>query len=168
MAPRSVQQQRRLLDRCGDEPGGLERAQGLFSAHYQKDATDPRWRDDKGMQDNLAFMKKYLPNIDTADSGSYAGYNVAQTLAQVLRQCGDELTRENFMRQAADLRDLELPMLLPGIKVNTSPSNFFPVKRMQLVSSKATAECCSATCSAGHEIGGNQLLTSLGHDDAWS
>jgi branched-chain amino acid transport system substrate-binding protein len=108
------------------KPAGLERAQGLFSAHYQKDATDPRWRDDKGMQDNLAFMKKYLPNIDTADSGSHAGYNVAQTLAQVLRQCGDELTRENFMRQAADLRDLELPMLLPGIKVNTSPEQFLP------------------------------------------
>jgi branched-chain amino acid transport system substrate-binding protein len=115
------------------KPAGLERAQGLFSAHFQKDATDPRWRDDKGMQDYLAFMKKYLPNIDTADSGSDAGYNVAQTLAPVLRRCGDELTRENFMRQAADLRDLELPMLLPGIKVNTSPSNFFPVKQMQLV-----------------------------------
>jgi branched-chain amino acid transport system substrate-binding protein len=85
------------------------------------------------MQSYLAFMKQYVPNIDPSDSGTYAGYNTARTLAQVLRQCGDDLTRENFMRQAANLRDLELPMLLPGIRVNTSPSNFFPVNQMQLV-----------------------------------
>jgi branched-chain amino acid transport system substrate-binding protein len=115
------------------KPVGFERAQGLISAHYQKDATDPRWRDDAGMQSYLAFMKQYVPNIDPSDSGTYSGYNTARTLAQVLRQCGDDLTRENFMRQAANLHDLELPMLLPGIRVNTSPSNFFPVNQMQLV-----------------------------------
>jgi branched-chain amino acid transport system substrate-binding protein len=115
------------------KPAGLERAQGLISAHYQKDATDPRWRDDAGMREYLAFMKKYVPNIDPSDSGAYTGYNTARTLAQVLQQCGDDLTRENFMRQAAGLHDLALPMLLPGVKVNTSPSNFFPINQMQLV-----------------------------------
>jgi branched-chain amino acid transport system substrate-binding protein len=115
------------------KPAGFERAQGLISAHYQKDATDPRWRDDTGMQEYLAFMKKYVPNIDPSDSGTYTGFNTIRTLVQVLRQCGDDLTRENFMRQAADLHELTLPMLLPGIKVNTGPANFFPVNQMQLV-----------------------------------
>jgi len=115
------------------KPAGLERGQGIISAHYQKDATDPRWRDDQGMQDYLAFMKKYLPNADTADGGTYSGFNIAHTLVQVLTQCGDDLSRENFMRQAANLRDLELPMLLPGVKVNTGPGNFYPVNQMQLV-----------------------------------
>jgi branched-chain amino acid transport system substrate-binding protein len=115
------------------KPAGLERGQGIVSAHYQKDATDPRWADDAGMQEYLTFMKAYLPNVDTADSGTYAGYNIAHTLEHVLRQCGDNLTRENFMKQAGNIRDLELPMLLPGIKVNTSPTNFFPINQMQLV-----------------------------------
>jgi branched-chain amino acid transport system substrate-binding protein len=115
------------------KPAGFERAQGLISAHYQKDATDPRWRDDTGMQEYLAFMKKYVSNIDPSDSGTYTAFNTTRTLVQVLRQCGDDLTRENFMRQAADLHDLALPMLLPGIKVNTGPTNFFPVNQMQLV-----------------------------------
>jgi branched-chain amino acid transport system substrate-binding protein len=115
------------------KPAGLQRGQGIVSAHYQKDATDPRWADDNGMQEYLAFMKAYLPNVDTADSGTYAGYNIAHTLEYVLRQCGDNLTRENFMTQAASIHDLELPMLLPGIKVNSSAANFFPVNQMQLV-----------------------------------
>jgi branched-chain amino acid transport system substrate-binding protein len=115
------------------KPAGLERGQNIISAHYSKDATDPRWADDKGMKEYLAFMKRYLPNIDTADSGTYAGYNIAHTIEYVLRQCGDNLTRENFMKAAANIRDLELPMLLPGIRVNTSPANFFPVNQMQLV-----------------------------------
>ena len=115
------------------KPAGIDRSQGIISAHYQKDATDPRWRDDAGMKEYLAFMKNYLPNVDTADGGTYSGYNIAHTLVQVLKQCDDDLTRENFMRQAANLRDVELPMLLPGIKVNTGPKNFFPVNQMQLV-----------------------------------
>jgi branched-chain amino acid transport system substrate-binding protein len=115
------------------KPAGLERGQNIISAHYQKDATDRRWADDKGMQEYLAFMKSNLPNIDTADSGTYAGYNIAHTIEYVLRQCGDKLTRENFIKEAANIRDLELPMLLPGIRVNTSPTNFFPVNQMQLV-----------------------------------
>ncbi|HEX7967460.1 MAG TPA: ABC transporter substrate-binding protein [Stellaceae bacterium] len=115
------------------KPAGFERAQGIISAHYQKDATDPRWKDDAGMQQYLAFMKQRLPNVDTADGGTYSGFNIAMTLVQVLKQCGNDLSRENFMRQAANIKDLELPMLLPGIKVNTSPSNYFPVSQMQLV-----------------------------------
>ena len=115
------------------KPAGFERTQGIISAHYQKDATDPRWTDDPGMQEFLAFMSKRVPTVDVADSGSYSGYNIARTFVQVLQQCGDELTRENLMRQAADLHDLALPMLLPGIKVNTSPTNFYPVNEMQLV-----------------------------------
>jgi len=115
------------------KPAGFERVQGLISAHYQKDATDPRWRDDPGMKEYLAFMKERLPRLDPADSGTYTGYNTARTLAQVLLQCGDELTRENFMKQAASLHDLSLPMLLPGIRINTSPTNFYPVNQMQLV-----------------------------------
>ncbi len=85
------------------------------------------------MQDFIAFMKQYVPNVDIADSGSYTGYSIPMTVVQVLKQCGDDLTRENFMRQAANLHDLALPMLLPGIKINTSPTNFFPVNEMQLV-----------------------------------
>ena len=115
------------------KPAGLERGQGIVSAHYSKDATDPRWADDKGMKEYLAFMKRYLPNVDTADSGTYSGFNIAHTIEHVLRQCGDNLTRENFMKEAANIRDLEVPMLLPGIRVNTSPTNFFPVNQMQLV-----------------------------------
>jgi branched-chain amino acid transport system substrate-binding protein len=115
------------------KPVGLDRAQGLISAHYQKDATDPRWRDDAGMKEYLAFMKARLPQLDVSDGGTYTGYNTARTLEQVLRQCGDDLSRENFMKQAASLNDLSLPMLLPGIKVNTSPTNFFPINQMQLV-----------------------------------
>ena len=115
------------------KPAGFERSQGIISAHYMKDATDPRWKDDKGMQEFLAFLTKNVPNVDPADSGSYTGFSIPQTLVQVIKQCGDDLTRENLMRQAANLHDLALPMLLPGIKVNTSPTNFFPVSQMQLV-----------------------------------
>jgi len=85
------------------------------------------------MQEYLTFMKKYLPNLDTGDGGTYAGFNIAHTIEYVLRRCGDNLTRENFMREASNIRDLELPMLLPGIRVATSPSNFSPINQMQLV-----------------------------------
>ena len=115
------------------KPAGLERAQGIISAHYMKDATDPRWKDDPGMRDYLAFMKKHLPNLDTADRQTYQGYSIAQALVQALKQCGDDLSRENFMKQAANLHALALSMLLPGITVNTSPTNYFPIHQMQLV-----------------------------------
>ena len=78
-------------------------------------------------------LKKYLPNVDVADSGTYSGFSIAMTMVQVLKQCGDELTRDNVIKQAANIKDLELPMLLPGIKVNTSPSDYYPVEQMQLM-----------------------------------
>ncbi len=115
------------------KPAGFERAQGIISAHYQKDATDPRWRDDPGFLEYKAFKDKYVPNVDVADSGTYTGFSTPQTFVQVIKQCGDDLTRENVMRQAANLHDLALPMLLPGIRINTSPTNFYPVNEMQLV-----------------------------------
>jgi branched-chain amino acid transport system substrate-binding protein len=114
------------------KPAGVERAKGIISARYLKDATDPTWKNDRGMQEFLAFMQEYLPSIDTSDAGASGGYSIATTFAQVLRQCGDDLSRENLMRQAANIKGLELPMLLPNIKVNSSPTNFYPVRQVQL------------------------------------
>ncbi|HXZ01278.1 MAG TPA: ABC transporter substrate-binding protein [Stellaceae bacterium] len=114
------------------KPAGVERAKGIISARYLKDTTDPTWENDKGMQDFLAFMKDYLPNVDVSDAGAAGGYSIAMTFAEVLRQCGDDVSRENIMRQAANLRHLELPMLLPGIAVDTAPDNFFPIRQLRL------------------------------------
>jgi branched-chain amino acid transport system substrate-binding protein len=113
-------------------PAGLDKSVGLVSAGYQKDPTDPRWADDRGFKDWLAWMKKYYPDGNIADSSNCYGYSVAMTLAQVLKQCGNDLSRENVMKQAASLKDMELPMLLPGIKVATGPSDFAPIEQMQL------------------------------------
>jgi ABC-type branched-subunit amino acid transport system substrate-binding protein len=115
------------------QPAGLEKAVGLISINYGKDPTDPAWRDDKGVRDYFAFMKKHYPDGNPSDANNAFGYSVAQTLVHVLRQCGDDLTRENVMRQAANLKDVELPMLLPGIKLNTSPTDFYPIEQAQLV-----------------------------------
>jgi branched-chain amino acid transport system substrate-binding protein len=115
------------------QPAGLDKAVGLVSVAYFKDPTDPAWKDDKAVQDYFAFMKKYYPDGNPADSLNAYGYSVAQTLVQALKQCGDDLTRENLMRQAANLKDVELPMLLPGIRVNTSPTDFYPIEQVQLM-----------------------------------
>ncbi len=114
-------------------PAGLEKSVGIISAQYLKDYSDPAWADDQGMRDYIAFLRKYAPEIDPDDHFSAQGYTTAQALVAVLRQCGDELTRENVMKQAANLRDLRLPLLLPGIAVNTSPTNFYPLSQEQLV-----------------------------------
>ncbi|HTT38062.1 MAG TPA: ABC transporter substrate-binding protein [Burkholderiales bacterium] len=114
------------------QPAGLEKSVGLITAMYGKDPTDPQWAKDKGFQDWLSFMKKWYPQGDPHDINNAYGYGVAQTLVQVLKQCGDDLTRENVMRQAANLKDLELPMALPGIKINTSPTDYFPIKQYHL------------------------------------
>ena len=114
------------------EPAGVEKAVGLVSGSWLKDPADAQWAKDAAVQDYLAFMKKYYPEGDASDVFNVNGYTMAQTLAQVLRQCGDELTRENVMRQALSLKNLELPMLLPGIKVNTSAQDYHPVKQIQL------------------------------------
>jgi branched-chain amino acid transport system substrate-binding protein len=113
-------------------PAGFENSKGVLSAAFLKDPTDPAWKDDPAIKDWLAFMDKYFPDGDKSSSFSVYGYLTAQTLAQVLRQCGDDLTRENVMKQAANLKNLELPLLLPGIKINTSPTDYFPVEQMQM------------------------------------
>ena len=113
-------------------PAGLENSKGVLSTNYLKDPTDPAWKDDPAIKEWLAFMDKYFPDGDKSSTFSVYGYLLAQTLVQVLKQCGDELTRENVMKQAANLKDLELGLLLPGIKINTSPSDYFPVEQMQM------------------------------------
>jgi len=114
------------------KPAGLEASKGLLTAWYLKDVTDPQWKPDKGYKDWLAWMQKYYPEGSIEDSLNVYGYSVAQTLVQVLKQCGSDLSRENLMRQAANLKNLELPMLLPGIRINTTPDDFAPIEEQQL------------------------------------
>ena len=114
-------------------PAGLDKATGVISVQYLKDSLDPKWKDDKGMKDWYAFMAKYYPEGDVKDGSNVVGYGVAQTLVQVLKQCGDNLTRENVMKQAASLHDYRTEVLLPGIKINTSATDYAPIEAMQLV-----------------------------------
>jgi branched-chain amino acid transport system substrate-binding protein len=114
------------------KPAGLENAKGILSANFLKDPTDPTWKDDPAIKEWLTFMAKYFPEGDKTSTFSVYGYLLAQTLVQVLKQCGDELTRENVMRQAANLHDFELGLLLPGIKINTNPNDYFPLEEMQM------------------------------------
>jgi ABC-type branched-subunit amino acid transport system substrate-binding protein len=113
------------------KPAGIENSIGIISAFYLKDPTDPQFQKGKEYDDWLAWMKKYHPGGDLNDNFNVYGYTVAQTLVKVLEQSGDNLTRANVMKQAASL-DLELPMLLPGVKVQTGPDDFFPIEREQL------------------------------------
>jgi branched-chain amino acid transport system substrate-binding protein len=114
------------------QPAGLEKSVGIISAAFLKDPTDPHWQEDPGLKEWLAWMNKYYPEGDTADFYNVYAYALAQTMVHVLKRCGDELTRENVMRQAANLKDLELPILLPGVKINTSPTDYYPIEQMQL------------------------------------
>jgi branched-chain amino acid transport system substrate-binding protein len=114
-------------------PAGFENAQGIISAAYVKDPTDPQWEDDPGMMAYHRFLAKYLPEMSRADSSAMTGYNIALTMAEVLKRCGDNLTRENLMRQAASLKDFEQGSLLPGIKVNTGPNDYAPIEQLQLM-----------------------------------
>jgi ABC-type branched-subunit amino acid transport system substrate-binding protein len=111
---------------------GATQFKGILSTNYLKDPTDPTWKDDPALKEWASFMDKYFPEGDKTSTFSVYGYLTAQTMVQVLKQCGDELTRENVMRQAANLKDLELGLLLPGIKINTSPTDYFPVEQMQM------------------------------------
>jgi branched-chain amino acid transport system substrate-binding protein len=113
-------------------PAGLDKSVGLISVAYLKDATDKAWANDPAMQDYFAFLKKYYPDANAADSSNVYGYSAAQALVQVLKQCGDNLTRENIMKQAANLRDLQLPLAVPGVKINTSPTDFQTFKQLRL------------------------------------
>jgi branched-chain amino acid transport system substrate-binding protein len=113
-------------------PSGPEKAVGIITAEFFKDPTDPAWNDDTGMKEWRTFMMKYMPDGDQTDDGYVFAYTVCQMLVQVLKQCGDDFSRANIMREAANLHDLELPGLLPGIRVNTSPTNYHPIRQMQL------------------------------------
>jgi branched-chain amino acid transport system substrate-binding protein len=114
------------------KPAGFENSQGIISSTYLKDASDPQWKDDAGMKAFDEFLAKYFPEGNRIDLNLMYGYTVAQGLVYVLKNCGDDLTRENIMRQAANIKGLELGGLLPGIKVNTSASNFAPISQLQL------------------------------------
>ena len=114
------------------KPAGLENAKGIITSNSFKDATDPAWQNDAGYKEWASFMDKYYPSGDKSDSQTVYGQAIAQTTVQVLKQCADELTRENVMKQAANLNNLELPMLLPGITINTSPTNFAPIRQAQM------------------------------------
>jgi branched-chain amino acid transport system substrate-binding protein len=113
-------------------PAGVDNAKGIITAEYRKDQADPQWASDKGAADWRAWMGKYAPDANIADQNYVYGYSVAQTLEVVLRAAGDNLTRENIMKQAASIKDLQLPMLLPGIKINTAADDFYPIEAVQL------------------------------------
>jgi ABC-type branched-subunit amino acid transport system substrate-binding protein len=115
------------------KPAGYENSQDIISAAYLKDVTDPQWKDDPGMKDFLAFMAKDFPDGNTLDGATVVGYGVAQTLVEVLKHCGDNLTRENVMKQAASLKSFRTEVLLPGISINTSATDFAPISQLQLM-----------------------------------
>jgi branched-chain amino acid transport system substrate-binding protein len=114
------------------KPAGLEASRGLITALYMKEITDPQWFKDKAYTDWVAFMKKYYPDGALDDQSNAFGYTVAQIMTQVLKQCGNDLSRENIIKQAENLKNVELPLLLPGIKVNTGPDDHAPLEQEQL------------------------------------
>jgi len=114
------------------KPAGLEASKDVLSTGYLKDPTDSTWDNDAGKKEWVAFMDKYYPDGDKTSSFTVYGYTVAQTLHQTLKQAGDNLTRENVMKQAASLKNVAHPMLLPGITINTSDKDFYPIEQMQM------------------------------------
>jgi branched-chain amino acid transport system substrate-binding protein len=114
------------------KPAGLEKSKGLITAYYGKDPTDARWKDDAGLAEWKAFCGKYMTAATFIDANASYAYSAAGTLMQMLTQCGNDLSRENIMKQAANIKDLQLPMMLPGQTINTSPDNFSPIRQMQL------------------------------------
>ena len=118
------------------KPAGLEASEGILSAGYLKDASDPQWANDEGMKKFMAFIDKYMPGANVADANLVYGYAAAQTMVQVLKQAGDDLTRENVMKQAASLKDFAPDTTLPGIKVNTSATDFAPIEQLKMMQFK--------------------------------
>jgi hypothetical protein len=118
------------------KPAGLEASEGVLSATYLKDASDAQWKDDEGMKKFLAFIDKYMPGANLADTNVVYGYAAAQTMVQVLKQCGDDLTRENVMKQAAGIKDFTPDTLIPGIKVTTGPTDFAPIEQLKMIQFK--------------------------------
>lgn len=115
------------------EPAGFEISQGILSASYIKDGSDPQWNADEGMKKFYNFIAQYNPKANKLDAGVVFGYAAAQTMTKVLQMCGDNLTRDNIMKQAASLKDFEPDTLLPGIKINTAPDNFAPIEQLQMM-----------------------------------
>ena len=114
------------------QPAGPEKGVGIITSAYLKDPTDPAWRDDAGMAEWRGFMTRHMPDADHTDGNYTFAYGVSKTLEHVLRNCGDDLSRENIMKRATGIQNLEVPTLLPGIRVNTSPTNYHPIRQMQL------------------------------------
>jgi branched-chain amino acid transport system substrate-binding protein len=114
------------------EPAGIENSVGVVTGLYLKDPNDARWADDPALKDWFAWMKKYQPNASTGDLYNVQGYTAAQVMVSVLQNCKDDLSRENIIKQATALNGLTVPMLLPGIKINTDPHNFTPIRQIQM------------------------------------
>jgi branched-chain amino acid transport system substrate-binding protein len=115
------------------KPAGFENSQGILSAAYAKDGADPQWDNDPGMKKFFAFLEKYYPDGNKLDGSVVFGYGVAQTMAKVIEMCGDNLTRENIMKQAASLKDFAPDTLLPGVKITTSATDFAPIEQLQMM-----------------------------------
>jgi branched-chain amino acid transport system substrate-binding protein len=115
------------------KPAGFENSQGLLSAAYAKDGADSQWDNDPGMKKFYAFLEKYYPDANKLDGSVVYGYGAAQTMVKVLQMCGDDLTRANVMKQAASLKDFTPDTLLPGVKINTSDTNFAPIVQLQMM-----------------------------------
>jgi branched-chain amino acid transport system substrate-binding protein len=114
-------------------PAGLENSKSVITVAFRKDPNDAAWADDAGMKEYLAFMKQYMPEANPSETYHVFGYATAQTFVHVLKNCGDDLTRENLMKQATSIKDLELSIMLPGIKLNTSPTRYTPMSQEQLM-----------------------------------
>jgi ABC-type branched-subunit amino acid transport system substrate-binding protein len=114
------------------QPAGLDKSVGLISMEYFKDPTDPLWTNDPAMKEYFAFLKKYVPDANPTDGANTYAFAVAQLTVQVLKQCGDNLTRENVMKQAASLKNFQVPMMLPGVLANTGPDDYAPFQTLQL------------------------------------
>src|ERR1700722_209222 len=114
------------------KPAGLEKSKGVITASYGKDPNDPRWKDDPGMKQWEAFAAKYLSTTDFRDGAGFYGFDTALVLIQVLKQCGDDLSRDNIMREALNIKDFVTPNSLPGASINTSPTNYLPRRQLQL------------------------------------
>jgi branched-chain amino acid transport system substrate-binding protein len=118
------------------KPAGLEASEGALSVGYLKDASDPQWANDEDMKAFKVFADKYMPGANLSDTSLVYGFTVSQTMEQVLRQCGDDLTRENVMKQAASLKDFAPKMLMPGIKINTNATDFAPIEQLRMMQFK--------------------------------